>query len=359
MCSSCLRNGIWNLISLWIVPACAVAPPLGGSCIIAVLLPSPSFSLIHSFIHSFILFYNNMVKLGNVDLFLVIAIVVAVSILLVVAFYLLVNYQHPDDKNEAYLPKAVVVFGFCLAGITVLMLPLDVANNEGYAGCRRIRYQTLWRTQYDSHVDHCLLDDSSLGLCILIPWTTFYYEADDGMLMAGTAVTPNPVRKSKIAQACCNQIFVLIIVGLLFSLTYLFLSNTNIPVEAYNGAKASQVDCGRCCLHDIATRWEFQYLPTGRYRYSGMNCSTHKFKIWDKKPWFFKSTWPHFMVDSWHGLGWFLLAIFGGIGMAALPLDLDSQIYPTSQTHGCRRVCRMSHVIPTHVSTNWWILENN
>ena len=75
-----------------------------------------------------------MVKLGNVDLFLVIAIVVAVTILLIIGFYLLVNYQHPDDKNEAYLPKAVVVLGFCLAGITVLMLPLDVANNEGYAG---------------------------------------------------------------------------------------------------------------------------------------------------------------------------------------------------------------------------------
>ena len=136
-----------------------------------------------------------MVKLGNVDLFVVIAIVVAVTILLVIGFYLLVNYQHPDDKNEAYLPKAVVVLGFCLAGITVLMLPLDVANNEGYAGTycyiykckyaflqppapthpphshdysrlRRIRYQTLWWTQYESHVDHCLLDDSSVGIDI-------------------------------------------------------------------------------------------------------------------------------------------------------------------------------------------------
>lgn len=75
-----------------------------------------------------------MVKVGNVDLFLIIAIVVALLILLVIGFYLLVNYQHPDDKNEAYLPKAVVVLGFMLSVMTVLMLPLDVANNEGYAG---------------------------------------------------------------------------------------------------------------------------------------------------------------------------------------------------------------------------------
>ena len=68
------------------------------------------------------------------DIFLIIATVVAFFILVIVALYLLVNYQHPDDKNEAYLPKFVVIFGFVLAGATVLLLPLDVANNEGYAG---------------------------------------------------------------------------------------------------------------------------------------------------------------------------------------------------------------------------------
>ena len=75
-----------------------------------------------------------MVKVGNADLFLVIAIAVTLLILLIAGVYLLINYQHPDDKNDAYLPKAVVVLGFVLSGVTVLMLPLDVANNEGYAG---------------------------------------------------------------------------------------------------------------------------------------------------------------------------------------------------------------------------------
>ena len=68
------------------------------------------------------------------DVFLVIAIIVALSILLVVSLYLVVYYQHPDDHNDAYAPKLVVMLGFCLAGWTVLMFPLDVANNEGYAG---------------------------------------------------------------------------------------------------------------------------------------------------------------------------------------------------------------------------------
>ena len=69
-----------------------------------------------------------------VDVLLVVSIIVALGILLVGGVYLLVYYQHPDDHNEAWIPKIVVIGGFVLAGATVLMFPLDVANNEGYAG---------------------------------------------------------------------------------------------------------------------------------------------------------------------------------------------------------------------------------
>ena len=68
------------------------------------------------------------------NVILIVSIVVGISILMVGGFYLLVYYQHPDDHNEAYIPKLVVLLGFVIAGATVLLLPLDVANNEGYAG---------------------------------------------------------------------------------------------------------------------------------------------------------------------------------------------------------------------------------
>ena len=69
-----------------------------------------------------------------VDIFLIVATTVTFLILLVVAIYLLVYYQHPDDRNDAYFPKLVVIIGIMLAGATCLLLPLDVANNEGFAG---------------------------------------------------------------------------------------------------------------------------------------------------------------------------------------------------------------------------------
>lgn len=68
------------------------------------------------------------------DIFLIVSITVTFFILAVVAVYLLVYYQHPDDHNEAYFPKGVVTIGIMLAGATALLLPLDVANNDGYAG---------------------------------------------------------------------------------------------------------------------------------------------------------------------------------------------------------------------------------
>ena len=52
------------------------------------------------------------------DWFLIVAILVAFIILAVVGFYVLVKYQHPDDKNEAWFPKLVVWTGFIVAGAT-------------------------------------------------------------------------------------------------------------------------------------------------------------------------------------------------------------------------------------------------
>ena len=81
------------------------------------------------------------------DVFLIVATTVAFVLLFIVAVYLLVYYQHPDDHNDAYFPKIVVIIGIMLAGATCLLLPLDVANKEGYPGtyCTAQYYVTLRR----------------------------------------------------------------------------------------------------------------------------------------------------------------------------------------------------------------------
>ena len=66
--------------------------------------------------------------------FLIVIIAVAFLLLTVVGVYFIVKFQHPDDKNEAWAPKLVVLFGFIMAGATVLLLPLDVANDGTFPG---------------------------------------------------------------------------------------------------------------------------------------------------------------------------------------------------------------------------------
>jgi hypothetical protein len=68
------------------------------------------------------------------DIFLIVVISVAFAILLVGGIYFLIYYQHPDDRNDSFFPKLIVLGSFMLAGTTILGLPLDVANAGEYPG---------------------------------------------------------------------------------------------------------------------------------------------------------------------------------------------------------------------------------
>lgn len=258
-----------------------------------------------------------------VDVFLVIVCIVAFVILTIIALYLLVHYQHPDDNNEAYLPKLVVIFGFVLAGSTVLMLPLDVANNEGYAGCEG--YDTAFCGGLNMEVMWSIVFWAiPIWVFVLIPFSTFYYEADDGMLMAGTSYQPEGTPKSKVASACCYQMFVFVIVGLVFGVSYFTLSDTSIPVHHYEGGRITTVDPQLVVPKVNMTTGELEPFHSDQLQ---------PMKDADVK--YFSVVSPegidtlvlqvdvsNFYAGLMAFFGWFLFAIFGGVGLAAMPLDL-------------------------------------
>lgn len=114
--------------------------------------------------------------MGDFNLALVIVAAVVCVLVLLINLYLLVNYQHPDDVNQAYFPKIVVVLGLSIAAISILMLPADVANRQA---CRHAIYngacsltlpmKTLWLAVY--------IADAVL-VFLVIPFAMFYYEGD-------------------------------------------------------------------------------------------------------------------------------------------------------------------------------------
>lgn len=114
--------------------------------------------------------------MGDFNLALVIVAVVVCVIVFLINVYLLVNYQHPDDANQAYFPKFVVVLGLSISAISILMLPADVANRQA---CRHAIYngacnltlpmKELWLAVY-------ILD--AVLVFFVIPFAMFYYEGD-------------------------------------------------------------------------------------------------------------------------------------------------------------------------------------
>ena len=115
-------------------------------------------------------------KMGDFNLALVIVAVVVCVIVFLVNVYLLVNYQHPDDANQAYFPKFVVVLGLSVAAISILMLPADVANRQA---CRHAIYNgacSLTLPMKDLWLAVYILD--AVLVFFVIPFAMFFYEGD-------------------------------------------------------------------------------------------------------------------------------------------------------------------------------------
>ena len=129
-----------------------------------------------------------------------------------VALHLLVSYQHPEDKNQAWFPKLVVscllvtlsrflvqlvctvsfmaqvLTGITLAIWTVLLFPLDIANRHSCSPDLEASYctfaipsKTLWYILYI--VNACLV----FGV---IPFAIFYYEADSDVYVLTPLLDP-------------------------------------------------------------------------------------------------------------------------------------------------------------------------
>jgi len=105
-----------------------------------------------------------------------------ILILLVINVYILVYYTHPEDKNQSYMAKALVVLGLELATMSILMLPIDIANNMGDPGCDQVRqstYTTLCGNVNMYTVWQSLFDLMGFVVAVLIPFAIFYYGAEE------------------------------------------------------------------------------------------------------------------------------------------------------------------------------------
>ena len=209
------------------------------------------------------------------DIFMIVMTIVLAILLIIGSIYLLAYYCHPDDRGfgSALICKIVVVLGMALSWAQVLMLPLDVSNARGAGG---IRMDTFWIIIYLA---------TAVFIVVIIPTLSAYYEADSEWTCW-----------EKIKYSFCYLIVTIVVLIAILIITYVLLSKAAIPITSNN-----------CSITNI------QQSNSPSFPLTGCIIANTTLII--------DVSFPIFVIGLMSFISWFFFVIFGGIGLAALPLD--------------------------------------
>ncbi|KZV53421.1 LIMR family protein [Dorcoceras hygrometricum] len=237
--------------------------------------------------------------MGDFNLALVIVAIVVCVLVFLFNVYLLVNYQHPDDVNQAYFPKFVVVLGLSVAAISILMLPADVANRQA---CRHAIYngackltlpmKDLWLAVY-------IVD--AILVFFVIPFAMFYYEGDQDKSLW-----------KRMKSALLWVIVTAVVCALALGILYGLLGKVDFTVRHLSSSTESfpspfTFSVGQQCVGAGARQ-----------------CSAYSANASSETTWTMRSTFPEYVVALATVVGSILFTIFGGVGIACLPLGMIS-----------------------------------
>ena len=208
---------------------------------------------------------------------LVFIIIIAIA-LIIANIYLLAYYCHPDDKGTlmGIITKVIVVLGLTLSWAQVLMVPLDVSNNRSFGG--GINMQLFWYIIFIASVIYILL---------IFPITTGLYESD-----------PDSTCCDKFKSFICCFICVLFVIAALALILFFTVGDSQIPIRSITCTLSSS------SLTSSATPFE---------AVSDCTSSNEKIKL--------EVSFIIYMIAVMSFISYFVFAIFGGIGLAAVPLD--------------------------------------
>ena len=201
-------------------------------------------------------------------------------LILLASLYFLVYFISPEDKWTAWAPKVLFILCLSLACFNVLMLPLDVANQSlSGVGSGGLPIRGIAIV--------CFLT----SICIvftIIPFCVFWYEGiDDGS------------GGSQLGHAMKWTIPTIIVVLLIFVMAWEFGKKTPINVNML-----------------VAPM-----LPVGDFLNIQPGCSAFTCSKWSYTQQM-SIEFIIYVLGISSILAWVIMAIFGGIGLACLPIDL-------------------------------------
>lgn len=245
----------------------------------------------------------------DVNPLVIVGVCVLVLCLFVGNIYILVAWQSSADKHESYASKVIIIFGLQIAEMAVMLIPIDVANNEGdpqcdgaaasVHDCGGLDMRVFWWTLF------CVI---AIILIIFIPFITFYYEADDGSLISGE------VTHSKFWSAVKTEMFIIVCTLIVLLSCYFTAADVGIHVKQYQFE-----------LDDM-TVFQVKAAPNSSpYTFVDLSVSPADEDIAvteNNKQIRFSADFVVYMVALVGWIGWWIFCVAAGVGLAALPFDL-------------------------------------
>ena len=212
-----------------------------------------------------------------IDWLTIIIVIILIIALLVTNIYILVYFCHPDDKGSCigWVLKIIVIIGLTLSWIQVLLLPLDVSNNRTFGGGLNMRI--FWYIIYIITIVYIL---------IVSPISSSYYEADDSWSC-----------KEKICHSFCWFFIYFAFFLIITIILYASLGKADIPINRIQ------------CYYMISVESSFSDIT-----FTSCETNSDSLRI--------KVNIIIYAIAVLLFVSWFLFALFGGIGLAAVPIDL-------------------------------------
>eukprot|EP00461_Guttulinopsis_vulgaris_P000451 UN00451 len=246
--------------------------------------------------------------MDSAAIFLIVVSVIFAILIFALAFVSLVKFQHPDDKNQAYFPKFVTIIGYYVVFLICMIMPFDVSNRNGNLD---FSIDSMWIAA---------LTIVAVFLCIIVPFTFFWYEnegIDDDIPID---VRPGLLDTRIGASIGYTAMFLVTIVVLTVILFLTPANRAEIPVHHIKAditnAGVMESLCSPDGLLEAPTEWAPIACTKGLANAYGCTSSG------DVVSWVVKVTWLVYLFALLSFLGWWFFSIFVGVGFISLPMDL-------------------------------------
>ena len=218
-----------------------------------------------------------------IDVLTIIMMIIVGIILLIANFYILIYFSHPDDRSSCsgWFLKILVLIGLTLAWFQVLLLPLDVNNIRTFGS--GLNMKVLWYILFISIMVYVL---------ILFPISSSYYETDEDWSCG-----------EKITHSLSWFLVYIIFFGGLSLVLYFTIGKAEIPINSIT-----------CNYNDFI-------ITPSNIDISKLNNITKICNINEDQFLEIQVSFIVYAIAILSFVSWIVFSFFGGIGLAAVPLD--------------------------------------